>query len=148
MLQSQFTANAQHPDKYDGLDFEVRKAEHLPLDGSPLTLEEIRFLEANAFKFPQLAEKYKVHEVLTKQPGTEEQLTPHKQKVKRKLADIVDYIGDGSASLSELTANFTGSKSYILKHVKKLIADGVLIRENGPRGSHIYMKPDCDTSPH
>ena len=141
MLQSQFTANAQHPDKYDGLDFEVRKAEHLPLDGSPLTLEEIRFLEANAFKFPQLAEKYKVHEVLTRQPSTEEHLTPHKQKVKRKLADIVDYIGDGSASLSELTANFTGSKSYILKHVKKLIDDGVLVREYGPRGSHIYMKP-------
>lgn len=146
MLQSQFTASAQHPDKYDGQEFESRKATHLPLDGSKLTLEEIRFLEANAFKFPQLAEKYQVHEVMTKTPDeAKEHLTPHKAKIKRKLAEMLDYIGDGSVSLVELTANFSGSKSSILKHMRKLVQDGVLVKEQGPRGSHMYSRADCDT---
>lgn len=144
MLQSQFTANAQHPDKYDGQEFESRKATHLPLDGSKLTLEEIRFLEANAFKFPQLAEKYKVHEVMVGL-SDEDAMTAHKAQIKKKRDDMLAYIGDRLVPFQELVENFIGSKSGISNHLQKLVSDGLLVRELGPRNSVLYRRLDCDT---
>ena len=167
MLQSQFTANAQHPDKYAGQEFESRKVTHMPLDGSPLTLEEIRFLETVAFQFPQLAEKYRVHEVISSAPVkqsqgliSEKNMVPSRVSTERtnKKAErrkgVYEFLkGRDWTMVSEVAAQFTVIKSTASADLKALLDDGLLETNLEPMKGQggicrLYRRADCDTSPH
>lgn len=140
MLTSQFTANAQHPDKYDGIEFESRKVTHMPLDGSPLTLEEIRFLETVAFQFPQLAEKYRVHEVMHKAPVKQSEglvcdsrMVPSNRslaktsKKEERRKQVYKFLANRDWTMvSEVAAQFTVIKSTASADLKALLDDGLL----------------------
>jgi predicted transcriptional regulator len=163
MLQSQFTANAQHPDKYDGQEFESRKATHLPLDGSKLTPEEIRFLEANAFKFPQLAEKYRVHEVMQgkskREVKKEVQAKPLMtskircgrtvKKMERRQAICKFLEGLGWVKINKVATEFNIVTCTAAADLKALEEAGFLETRLVPMSSggpfREYRRTDCDT---
>ncbi len=142
MLQSQFAANAQHPDKYAGLDFESRKAHAIEVDVSTMTTDDLRQVLRVPFDMPEHAAKFEdlVAEKMTGTPKGET-LTPQKAMLKKKREDMLNYIGDGQVPFKELVANFTGSKSGILKHLQKLVAEGMLVQVPGPRKSVMYRRP-------
>lgn len=127
MLPSQTIPGSQHPDKYAGQEFQSNKAHHLPLDGTPLTLDEVQFLASVAFKCPQLAEKYQVHEVMTRpeEPKQREELpTAHQMLVINRHQKIWDYINGDWRSTREVTEHFNAIKATAHNDLNALVDAG------------------------
>ncbi len=145
MLQSQFTANAQHPDKYDGHEFTPRKAKHLPLDGSPLTEAEQKFLrEKAAFMCPRLADKYGVLST-TPLPPPDEVLTisPRSASYRRNLKILLHNLRAEGRWLThkEVSGMVGGSKSSVTNYLKDLTGSGRVVRKSKKgcrQGAFVY----------
>lgn len=145
MLTSQYNANAQHPDKYDGHEFTPRKARMIEPDIASMSPDDLREVLREPFSMPEHAARFEglvLEKMMATPPPTEVLATASRSPVSlRKLRALLHNLRTENRWMThkEISDMSGYSKSSVTGYLQDLTGSGRVVRKDGrSHGAFVY----------